>query len=150
MIRGLYLDFRKRLGRMLFVDITDLVELGAGFAFMLRGAWMLYFYNTIPLDVQGLLIPNWFTEFEWGLILIFLGTTQLYVAGDLRQKPLRGIIATLTALIQGMAGVAYFVAGYAYRGAVPFIIALVIAEMFIAFRAWVGILARRRRSDGKC
>ena len=148
LLRDLYYDFRERVKRMLFIDPVDLVEFGVGFALALRGAWMLYWDNTIPLDVQGLLIPLGVREWQWGLILVCLGLTQVYVSGDLRQKILRGTIATFAGLVQGMAGVAYFLADQAYRGAVPFIASVVLAEMFIAFRSWVGILAKRRVSDG--
>jgi hypothetical protein len=114
-------------------------------AFLLRGLWMLYpRWHSIPLEVQGYLIPSWFTEVQWGLILVGIAIAQLIVALQRRGHVCRALVATLGGVIQGMAGIGYFNAGLFYRATVPLILTMVLAQMVIALRAWRDYVAARQ------
>jgi hypothetical protein len=117
-------------------------------AFLLRGLWMLYpRWHSIPLEVQGYLIPSWFTEVQWGLILVTIALVQLTIALQRRGHVCRALIATLGGVVQGMAGIGYYNAGLFYRATVPLIITMVLVQMVIALRAWRDYVAARQRSQ---
>jgi hypothetical protein len=114
-------------------------------AFLLRGLWMLWpGWHSIPLAVQGYLIPSWFTEVQWGLILVAIALTQLTIALQRRGHVGRALIATLGGVVQGMAGIGYYNAGLFYRATVPLIVTMVLVQMVIALRAWRDFVAARQ------
>ncbi len=117
-------------------------------AFLLRGLWMLWpEWHTIPLEVQGYLIPSWFTEVEWGFVLIAIALVQGTLAVRRRGHVCRALIATVGAVVQGMAGIGYYNAGFFYRAAVPLILTVILVQMTIALRAWRDFVAARQRSQ---
>lgn len=99
-------------------------------------------WASLPIEVQGYLIPSSFTEYQWGGVLIVLGISQLIV-GCHRGAFLRGTIATSGAIVQGMAAIGYYRADQFYRGVVPMIIVIVGVQMMIAYRAWNAIGEKR-------
>lgn len=126
---------------------SDLEMVGAQ-AFIMRGLWMVYpAWQSIPVDVQGYLIPPWFTEAQWGLILLSIGVTQFTLGCIRRGHVCRASVATFGALVQGMACISYFNSGYFYRGVVPLIIVVIGIEMVIALRGWRDFVAGRRRAQ---
>jgi hypothetical protein len=114
-------------------------------AFLLRGLWMLWpRWHTIPLEVQGYLIPSWFTEVQWGCVLVTIALVQLTLGILRRGHVCRALIATTGAVLQGMAGIGYYNAGFFYRAAVPLIATIVLVQMVIALRAWRDFVAARQ------
>jgi hypothetical protein len=117
-------------------------------AFLLRGLWMVYpNWHTIPLEVQGYLIPSWFTETQWGIVLIAIALVQLTFGLRRRGHVCRALVATVGALVQGMACIGYYNAGVFYRAAVPLIITIVLLQMAIALRAWRDYVAALQRAQ---
>jgi hypothetical protein len=115
-------------------------------AFLLRGLWMLWpRWHSIPLEVQGYLIPSWFTEVQWGLVLVTIALAQLTLAFLRRGHVCRALVATFGAVVQGMACIGYYNGGVANRAVVPLIITVVLVEMVIALRAWRDFVAARSR-----
>lgn len=117
----------------------------------MRGVWMLIpWWQSIPLEVQGYLIPADIPETTWGIILITLAIGQ-FITSLLRAAAMRGMIATFAAVIQGIAAIAYWNGGLFFRSAVPFIIGITLGEMIVAWRAWhdpaVARTLLERRSD---
>lgn len=138
---------RPRLARLreLFWDQpTGTVELAVAVMLALRGTWMLTpSLTTLPLEVQGYLIPPWFTESEWGTVLAILACCQILIACA-RWWQLRSVVATLVALAQATAGLGYWRAGLFYRGVVPYLLGIVVLEVWIAWRALHDHYADRR------
>lgn len=127
---------------------TDLLEVWIGLAFVVRGGWMIYYAGAIPPDVQGLIFPLGLNELHWGAMLMAVGTTQvvtgLVVAGH-EVPRFRGILCTAAAIMQTYALMGYWLFDIWYRGAVPFIVVLVLGEMYLATRAWTDATTRTRR-----
>jgi hypothetical protein len=117
-------------------------------AFLLRGLWMLWpEWHTIPLEVQGYLIPSWFTEVQWGFVLIAIALVQGALAVQRRGHVCRALIATAGAVVQGMAAIGYYNGGVFYRATVPLILTVVLVQMTVALRAWRDFVAARQRSQ---
>jgi hypothetical protein len=124
------------------------IELVGATAFLMRAAWMLYpDWQSIPLEVQGYLIPDWFTEAQWGMVLLILALLQVTLASFRRGHLGRALVATAAALVQGMACLGYWQAGYFYRGVVPLVLVVIWIEMVIAARGWRDWLASKQQAS---
>lgn len=114
---------------------TEQAERVFGIMAMLRGIWMLNpWWYSIPIEVQGNLIPSGFTEPQWGTVLLLFGTLQFGHSG-LRGTWVRNLAATALAVIQSAASIGYWRSDLFFRGVVPFILTMVIFEIWIAWRA---------------
>ncbi len=141
-----------RLRRVLWTGCTTEVEILLALALALRALWLLSpWWRSLPLDVQGYLIPAGLTEWGYGLILLVCALGQLLVA--LHRAPARrAILAGFIAMFQGSVVLAYWNAGYFYRGVVPFILVIAMAEWWLSWRAWAdrlsaGTVPERRHHD---
>lgn len=121
---------------VLWIGCTVEVEILLALSLALRACWMLSpWWSSLPLDVQGYLIPADLPERAYGLILLVCALGQLAVA--VRRRPTeRAVVAAMIAMFQSSVLVAYWEGGYFYRGAVPFIVTIVLGEWWLSWRAW--------------
>ena len=127
--------FWHRIKCAFWEDETAQAERVIGVLGMLRGAWMLNpYWNSIPPEVQGNLIPSSFTEYQWGTLLFLVCFLQIVVAGK-RETRMRAMVATGVAVIQGAAAIGYWKADLFFRGVVPFILTMALVELWVAWRA---------------
>lgn len=118
------------------VEIVLALDLG------LRAVWMLWpTWQSIPIEVQGYLIPPGMPETQYGLVLLSCSVAQL--AAAVHRAPLsRALIATLIALFQGSIAFAYWQSGLFFRGVVPLILSITLVEWWVSWRAWSDRLSR--------
>src|ERR1043165_2608596 len=132
-------------------DATSLLESGCGGALIFRGIWMLYYDHSIPLSVQGLLIPAGIPEEKWGALLVAIGLIQLFEAKFEVSGLMRWIVAAIASVVIAIGWTAYFKADENYRAVVPLIIWLTISEMYLTWRGlsdWKMERLRRQRANG--
>lgn len=92
------------------------------------------YWNSIPPEVQGNLIPSSFTEYQWGSLLFSVCFLQIVVAG-IRGPRYRYLTATAVAVIQGAAAIGYWRSDLFFRGVAPFILTMALVELWVAWRA---------------
>lgn len=128
-------SFGARLHYAFWTGETKHWEQCVAVAGLLRGLWMLNpMWYSIPIEVQGNLIPPSLPEPAWGAWIVSLAIGQFYVAGQ-RGPFRRSIAATLFAVTQGAASIGYWNADLFYRGVVPFILSMMLVELWVAYRA---------------
>ncbi|HEV8178359.1 MAG TPA: hypothetical protein VGP44_11825 [Gemmatimonadales bacterium] len=121
---------------MLWIGCTVEVEILLALALALRALWMLSpWWSSLPLDTQGYLIPAHLPEWGYGLILLGCALGQL-LAASRQSLTGRAVVAAMIAVFQSSVLVAYWQSGYFYRAVVPFIVAIVLGEWWLSWRAW--------------
>lgn len=137
----------RRMRHLLWAGSTAEVELWLGLAIGLRGLWMLWpGWDSIPLEVQGYLIPGGLPEWGYGLLLLACGVGQL--ASALYQWPTgRALTAAVIAAQQSSVLVGYGEADYLYRAVVPFIVVIALGEWWLSWRAWTEQLHGGHRTE---
>lgn len=138
---------KSRLRHLLWTGCTTEVELWLGLAIGLRGLWMLMpWWDSIPLEVQGYLIPAGLPEWGYGMILLGCAIGQLGSA--IYQVPTgRALVAGAIAMLQSSVLVSYWNGGYFYRAVVPFIVAIALGEWWLSWRAWSDQLNREHSPE---
>lgn len=143
MVRALW----KRAVYLLLEGHIDLVESGMGLALSVRGVWMMYYANAVPADIQGLVFPFNLDEMAWGLMLVVVGVTQIGVSlccvESRKFSRTRAVTSTLSAVMLTYALIAYWTLDLWYRAAVPFVVTLLLGQMYLAMRGWKDAIVRR-------
>ncbi len=125
-----------RLRVVVWTGSTTEVEVVLAVLLALRATWMLTpAWQSIPLEAQGYLIPAGLPEWGYGALLM-VGAIAQAVTALARGPVLRACTAAALAAFQTSVALAYLQAGYAYRGVVPLIIGMALAEWWVSWRAW--------------
>ncbi len=125
-----------RLRVEIWTGSTTEVELVLALLLTLRASWMLTpTWHSIPLATQGYLIPAGLPEWGYGALLM-VGAIAQAVTALARGPAVRACTTALLAVFQTSVVLAYWQSGEAYRGVVPLIVGMALAEWWISWRAW--------------
>jgi hypothetical protein len=120
---------------------TQLLEFWAGMTLLIRGVWMILLWHFVD-DLHGYVLPPVSVQL-WAATHLGIGLTQMLL-GRTHQFLWRAVIASMAAMLTTTAIMQYFRVDEYARAVVPLLAALVLMQMFIAYRAWSGFYVKRR------